>query len=388
MRIAIFTEYYFPFISGVVTHIKALKDELERKGNEVLIVTTDPEAKHHYMKDGVLYCPAKAVKRIYGYGVTYPISMHRLNMIRDFDPDVIHIHTEFSVGLFALWVARKLKKPVVYTLHTMYDDYTFYLFPEKFDRYAKMVTHTYLRNIAKRADEIIGPSLKVVEFLKRCGVDRHVHIIPNITDVTLFLPENVDMDRVGRIKEANGITPEVTTLCFVGRLGKEKSIDVLLDNVARCVADGMDLKLFVIGDGPEKEALEKQASELGLSDRVIFTGKVNHGEIATYYYASDLYATASVTEMNSISMLEAMASGLMVLQRLDIYNKYQITEGKNGWLFSDTRQFKRLLSDYSAKSRREKDRIRQRAVRFSRSYGPEEFVSKVLDVYRIALQKK
>ena len=196
MKIAIFTEYYFPFISGVVTHIKTLKDELEKKGNEVMIVTTDPKAKSHYLKDGVLYCPAKGVKKIYGYGVTYPISLHRLNILKDFDPDVIHIHTEFSIGLFGLWVAKKLKKPIVYTLHTMYDDYTFYLFPERFDKYAKMVTHTYIRQIAKRATQIIGPSLKVVEFLKRCGVERHINIIPNITDLTLFLPENQSVSHV------------------------------------------------------------------------------------------------------------------------------------------------------------------------------------------------
>ncbi|MEG2082494.1 MAG: glycosyltransferase, partial [Oscillospiraceae bacterium] len=134
MRVAIFTETYFPFISGVVTHIKTLKDELEAKGHQVLIVTTDPNARFHYLKNDVLYCPAKSVKKIYGYGVTTPISLKRLEYIKDFNPDIIHIHTEFSMGIFGMWVAKMLKKPIVYTLHTMYEDYTFYVIPKKLDK--------------------------------------------------------------------------------------------------------------------------------------------------------------------------------------------------------------------------------------------------------------
>ena len=98
MKVAIFTETYFPFISGVVTHIKTLKESLEHAGHEVLIVTTSPKAVCHYVKDGVLYCPAIPLKRIYGYGLSNPVNIQRLRIIQDFDPDIIHIHTEFSMG--------------------------------------------------------------------------------------------------------------------------------------------------------------------------------------------------------------------------------------------------------------------------------------------------
>ena len=113
MKVAIFTETYFPFISGVVTHIKTLKESLEHAGHEVLIVTTSPKAVCHYVKDGVLYCPAIPLKRIYGYGLSNPVNIQRLRIIQDFDPDIIHIHTEFSMGIFAQFAARKLKKPIV-----------------------------------------------------------------------------------------------------------------------------------------------------------------------------------------------------------------------------------------------------------------------------------
>ncbi|MFQ9681010.1 MAG: glycosyltransferase [Ruthenibacterium lactatiformans] len=178
MKVAIFTETYFPFISGVVTHIKTLKESLEHAGHEVLIVTTSPKAVCHYVKDGVLYCPAIPLKRIYGYGLSNPVNIQRLRIIQDFDPDIIHIHTEFSMGIFAQFAARKLKKPIVYTLHTMYDDYMFYVAPERFQNMVKPAAHVYFRKVANKATEIIGPSLKVVEFLRRCGVERHINIIP------------------------------------------------------------------------------------------------------------------------------------------------------------------------------------------------------------------
>lgn len=387
MRIAIFVEYYFPFISGVVTHIKTLKDELESQGHKVLIVTTDPASKFHYLKDGVLYCPAKSIKKIYGYGVTTPISLKRLEYIKEFNPDIIHIHTEFTIGIFGMWVAKKLNKPIVYTLHTMYDDYTFYLFPEKFDKFAKPATHTYFRNVAKHATEIIGPSLKVVEFLKRCGVNRHIHVIPNITDLTLFLPENIDYDKVAKVKEKYSIKENDTVLCFVGRLGKEKSIDALIEYFCESTKGDDSFKLIIIGDGPEADYLKELTAKLEITDKVFFAGKIDHNEIGCYYYAADLYATASLTEMNSISMLEAMASGLMVLQRFDVYNKDQIVEGENGYLFNDLSEFKQLLYKFSNMSPEQRAESRVKASAFSRRYGPKEFIEKVVNVYELAYYK-
>ena len=115
MKIAIFAEYYFPYISGVVTHIETLRQVLEAHGHEVLIVTLDPKCDKHYVKGGVLYCPAIPLKRIYGYGIANPLNLKRLHVLKEFGPDVLHIHTEFSMGLFGQFAARKLKKPVVYT---------------------------------------------------------------------------------------------------------------------------------------------------------------------------------------------------------------------------------------------------------------------------------
>lgn len=385
MKIAIFTEYYYPFISGVVTHIESLKDELEKKGHEVLIVTTDPHSKTHYIKDGVLYCPAKGVKKIYGYGVTIPYSHHRLKYLRDFNPDLIHIQTEFTVGIFGLWAAKKLNKPVVYTLHTLYDQYTFYVVPEMFNFIAKPIVHKYLGVIAKHADEITSPSPKGRVLLEKGGIHKPVTIIPNATDLHLFLPENVNRDKVRQIRRKYGFKDGDVVLCFCGRLGKEKSIDVLIEYFAKSSEKCDKYKLLIMGDGPENESLKQLARDTGFADRIFFTGKVDHEEISAYYYACDLYATASVTEANSISALEAGASGLLMLQKLDEGNKYQITQGENGYTFKDFEEFDLRLRDYTALSIDERKQVRDRVMASSRKYGPEEFVNNILKVYNRAI---
>lgn len=307
MRIAIFTETYFPFISGVVTHIKTLKEGLEAEGHKVLIVTLDPKARVHYVRNGVLYCPAVPLKKIYGYGVANPVNLRRLKILKEFNPDIIHLHTEFSMGMFALFAAKKLKKPVVYTLHTMYDDYIYYLFPEKMNKMAGMAkpaAHAYIRKVASKATQIIGPSVKVVDYLKRCGVEKYINIVPNTVDLSDFMPSNISKDSTDAAKKDLGINPGDVSLCFVGRLGKEKSIDVLIDYFTKGFKGQKEFRLFVIGDGPEKEALNAQIQELGMQDQIKLTGRIDHNILPGYYNACDLFSTASLTEMNSISLLE------------------------------------------------------------------------------------
>lgn len=385
MKIAIFTETYFPFISGVVTHIETLKKCLEREGHEVLIVTTNPKAICHYVKDGVLYCPAIPLRRIYGYGFSNPVNIQRLRIIRDFDPDVIHIHTEFSMGIFAQFAARKLKRPIVYTLHTMYDDYMFYVAPERFQNMVKPAAHVYFRKVANRATEIIGPSLKVVEFLRRCGVERHINIIPNIVDLSDFMPENVSPEAVARTRAAIGIREGDTAVCFVGRLGKEKSIDVLIDFFAAHFGGEKRFKLFIIGDGPERANLDEQIHRLGMETQVRMLGRIEHAELPPYYHACDLFATASLSEMNSISMLEAMASGLYVVQRLDIYNRNQIVPGENGNVFTNADEMAALLREEDALSPAGRAARRKTVSAYTQRYGEKDFIRAVLNVYDRAI---
>lgn len=333
MRIAIFCETYLPYINGVVTHIKSLKDGLEKEGHRVLIVTADPKAKHHTLKDGVLRCPAQTMKKLYGYGLSFPYSRMRMKYIEEFDPDVCHIHQEFGVGLFGAIVSKQLKKPLVYTLHTMYDDYLYYVAPRPFVPMVREFSHFYFRKLAQHATALTGPSDKVSEYLEKCGVYKKVHVIPNPVELTLFNPSNIKAEDVAAVRKSLGLTPDITVACFCGRLGKEKNIDLLLGYFAETIRPEDKIHLMILGDGPGREEFIEETKRLGIADMVTFVGKVEHDRLPPYYGASKFYVTASLSDTNSISMKEGMASGLPVLHLYDKLNENQVTDGVNGYFY-------------------------------------------------------
>ena len=388
MKIALFTETYLPDINGVSTHIKTLRSGLEQFGHEVLIVTADKHCKHHYVQDGVLHCPSVAVKRLYGFGVAAPYSRRRMKLIEAFAPDIIHIHHEFGIGLSGVIAAKRLSKPLVYTLHTMYDQYVFYIAPRPLVALATKASHQYERFIANKAHALTGPSQKCVEYFQRIGVDKPASVIPNSADLNLFGLGKVSEAAKSRAMERFRLPKDKTLAVFVGRLGKEKSIDVLLQYWAQTIKPGHHLHLVIIGGGPDKEDLERLSFELGIADQVTFTGVISNHELPACFAACDVYVTASLSEMNSISMLEAMASGLPVLQRYDELNKNQIDEGQNGWFFHSAEELAEHLLRIAAMPPEEKDAMKQMVYQSVIDRGPRNSTGYMLEIYARAIDEK
>ena len=343
MRIAIFTETYLPQINGVVTHIKILKEGLEALGHTVLIVTADSKAHTHYLKDNVLHCPAHNLKRIYNLDLASPVSRTRLKYLREFRPDIIHVHNEFSIGLSGMAIAKILKVPLVYTLHTMYDDYIYYIAPKPLIPLTKKLSHRYFRMFPQNAAVVTGPSKKCQEYTYEIGSDKKVEVIPNPVELDAFAPQTSTPQQRAQIREQYHIPQDATVACFVGRLGREKSVDVLLRFWAQEMKPQDNMRLLIIGDGPEKEPLEQLAQQLGITDTVVFTGKVLHPDLPPYVHTCDIYVTASLSDTNSISMLEGMAGGLPVLQLYDELNADQVTDGVNGYMFRDAAEMGQRL---------------------------------------------
>lgn len=388
MKIALLTETYFPYMNGVTTHVKTLKDGLESLGHEVLVVTCSPTAKKHYIENGVLYCPAKSIKSIYGFGVSYPYSKTRLKFLKDFNPDIIHVHTEFSMGLFGIWAAKKIKTTLVYTLHTAYDDYIYYVMPKVLARLVSgKILDKFLGIYAGRAKAIVGPSPKCFEYIKKTSHRKKVRILPNSVELSLFNDLNVtDKDKDSLKKELN-LPQNAFISCFVGRMGTEKSVDVTLDYLSKAVKDNDNIYFLAIGDGPELDKLKEQAQKLKIEDRVRFTGKVEHNELPKYYAISKLYLTSSLTEMNSISMLEAMAMGLPVLQRVDEINKDQIKEGKNGYFFNNEEEMYKTIKYLSRLSEEEYKKIRFNVEETVSQKDEKGIAEKELIVYKKAIER-
>lgn len=388
MKIALFTETYLPHVNGVVTHIKSLKEGLEALGHEVLVVTSDSDAKEHYIKDNVLYCPGIVAKRFYEYSLSLPYSRDRLKILKEFNPDIIHIHNEFGIGLFGIFASKILKVPLVYTLHTMYDDYLYYVFPKLLLRPAKRAAHLYFKSVANSSKAITGPSQKVSNFLKGIGVEKDVTVIPNSAEIDIFNPENFTSEQKDALKEKYNIPKDRMLVCFCGRLGKEKSVDVLLDFWKQTVTKEDKMHLLLIGDGPSFDELLAQARELDIMDMVTFTGKILHSEIPPYYAASDVYITASLSEMHSVSMLEGMASGLPVLSRLDPENADQIQEGINGFIYVTPQEMYEQLLKIRDMSSEEKSELKKTVRCTVEKSGSEDLANDLLCVYEQLVKKE
>ena len=386
MKIALFTETYYPFINGVISHVETLRNCLEKQGHTVLIVTAAPGTREQRLQNNVLYCPAHAMKKAYGYGLANPYNLKRLAIIRDFDPDVLHVHTEFGIGVFGRFCAKRLRKPMVYTLHTMYDEYVYYMFPGKTAPVAKIAMRRHINGMAKSAAQVVSPSNKVASYLSDSNASLKVSVIPNTVDLAKFYANNVNPAQVTAVKNKLGIAEDDISLCFVGRMGNEKSVDVLIEYFAKAATDS-HFKLFLIGDGPEREKLEHLIKQLGIQEQVKLLGRIEHEEMPVYYQAFDLYTTASLTEMNSISFLEASASGLYTLQRLDEANRDQISPGENGDVFSNPDDFAELLHEYAAQNTVQRLKTRTRVVNYAANYGTAEFSDRILQIYSSAISK-
>lgn len=384
MKIALYTETYPPFINGVATHASLLAEGLRRLGHEVLVVTADPAVPKHVVKNGVLRCPAAVSKKIYGYGLPNPYSRDRFRIVRDFDPDVIHVHTEFATGLSGLSAARRLHKPLVYTMHTMYDDYVYYIAPKPFIGVGTKILRAYIWRFARFASALTGPSFKVQEYMAELGVPTPVHVIHNCAELDAFKPENITAEAKHAFREKYGIADDAFVCVFVGRLGREKSADVLLDYWAKSIRPEDNCRLVIAGDGPAHAELVEQAKRLGLLDGpapVIFTGRVEHADMPPVLAACDLYVTASLSDTNSISMLEGMATGLPTLQRRDPLIAEQITEGVNGWIFDSAEDLGREVRNVQAMSPEERAALSASVMETARGRGCTRLAGDLLEVY-------
>ena len=386
MNIAMFIEVYHPFINGVVTHVSMLRDSLIRQGHKVLIVTADPDLKHHRIRDGILWCPAVSLKKIYGYGLAAPLSSHRMKLLRAFQPDIIHIHNEFGVSLFGVYAAHKLRLPLVYTLHTMYDEYFHYMVKGKMTPVAKQTFYKYIRFLANRADVIISPSKKAVKFFEECRVNKAVEIIPNTIDINTFNPQRFSDEETAAKRAEWNVAPTDLLGVFVGRLGQEKSVDYLIEQWNLFFQKEPRYKLLIVGEGPERKPLEKLAESYGLASRILFSGKIEHAEVPLYFASCDYFISASLTEMMSISMLEAQSMGLPAILRFDPQNEQQIREGINGHLFHDGEEMAQTVRRLGGLSRDEIHTLHE-GVRTSMLHaGSDENVSFILSLYERAAE--
>ena len=389
MRIALFTDAYPPLINGVSTATRSLYEALKKNGHQVYVVTTNVFSNQTEFKDDILRIPGITLKKLYSYRLAGFIHPKITKIIKKLRLDIIHVQTELGIGIYGKLLASKLKIPLVYTYHTMYVDYTYYVTKGVLDPAAKEIVRKWTKYVSNIVTEMTTPSVKTKNALREYGVDRYINVIPNGIDLESFEEKNVDKDFVEKFKKEHHLEDKYIMLSL-GRIAKEKSIDVLIDGFASYVSRTNDEKavLIVVGDGPDRENLEKQAIELGVSSRVIFTGNVPHEQVSSFYNMSNLYLSASISETQGLTFIEAIAAKTLVLCRYDENLEDVIEEGKTGFFFNDNDSFVKKLSYILSLSEEEQNQVIETAYQNNKKYSIDTFYERMIEVYHRAIRKK
>lgn len=390
MRIGIFTDSYTPFINGVTTSVLMLKKGLEKKGHTVYVVTVNSENMKYKLeeKGKVLRLPGIPIG-IYDYRLTgiYPIKA--INIIKKWNLDVIHCQTEFGVGTFARIIAKQLSIPLVHTYHTMYEDYIHYITKGYFNRTGKkIVEYLTLFYCDKTATELVVPTKKAYELFKeKYKVDRNVYIVPTGIEVEKFYLENNKGLNIVKKRESLGLKRDDFVILFVGRIGSEKNVELLLTSMRYIVNNCPKTKLLIVGDGPDLNKYKTFVKKQGLEENIIFTGKVPWESIAEYYLIADVFTTASKTETQGLTVIEAMAASLPVVCINDESFTNTVIDNLNGKIFKNKRGYKKAIIELYNDSK-ELKRLSKQARVSAEMHSSKYFVESILDVYKIAIKNK
>lgn len=389
MRIAIFTDTYPPFINGVSTSSYNLCQILKAHGHDVVVVTPLPKDGKLEYKDGIIHVPGFEIKQIYGYRITNIYNKEVIRILKDFKVELIHNQTDVGIGQFAKIAAKELKVPHVYTYHTAYEDYTYYLLHGLMDRIGKKVLRGYAKLVADNATEFITPSIKTKEYMRSIGSDIHINVVPTGIDFDLFSSDKVDYQKQKEFKLAHNIGENTKVFLLLGRVAQEKSMDLSIRGFAKFLNrhQGYDAKLIVVGDGPQRPELELLVHELGIDDKVDFIGKVPASEVPFYYHLADIYTSASITETQGLTFMEAMASGTIVLARFDANLADTIVDGVTGFFFTNEDNFVDKVDRILSLSDEGKQKIIAGAYKMVDQYSIERFYDNIIGVYNRAIKK-
>lgn len=380
MNIGLFTDTYYPEINGVANSVYVLKQSLEAKGHNVYVFTTTtkcaPEHEFNVFRVHSLPFVFMPDRRV---GLMYQPKY--ASMIRKLNLDVIHTHTEFSLRFFACIMAKELNIPLVHTYHTIYEDYTHYFAPFKsWDNKAKAFARNYTRRVCNDVAQVIVPTLKTKELLETYSVYKDINVIPTGINLDKFQPSLFTEDEVKQLRKDHNIPLNAKVLLYLGRVSQEKNIGEIISALPDLVQKHNDIRMVIIGTGPDMEHLEQLREELHLEESVIFLGEKPWDDIGRYYQLGDVFVSASQSETQGLTYIEAMASGLPVVAKKDPCLDEILTEGYNGYTFLEKEQLiegiENVLYSDSQVS------FRKNSLEVAGKYAVDTFGDRVESVYQ------
>ncbi|MCK8823808.1 glycosyltransferase [Fuchsiella alkaliacetigena] len=379
MHIAMFTNNYKPFVGGVPISIESFANEFRKLGHQVTIFAPEYKSDLQDEQDIIRIPSLKMIK----YGdACLPIPLSGLSNLKDelldLQVDLVHSHHPFFLGRVGQKLAHKLNLPMVYTYHTRYTEYCSHL-PAGIDKICATTLEKIVKVFCNDSDLIFTPTKGMTDHLIEMGINTKIEVIPT----------GIDFNKYSKLEEENLELPlqfaeqVENILLFVGRLGSEKNIDFLISSLEQTLSSRPRTKLLIVGDGPERESLVELTVELGIEDKVIFMGNLEHEQLIKLYKLADLFVFSSLVETQGIVILEAFAGQTPVVALEGTGVRDIITSGEDGFLLTPgdssvfREQVERLLVNDELRAR-----MGQNALQKAKEYNISNLAEKVLASYR------
>lgn len=305
MRIGMMTDTYKPYISGITNYIDLNKRVLENAGHEVYVFTFG-DLEFQDDEPRVVRSPGLALADT-GFYLSLRYKTKHKKLLQTMD--VVHVHHPFLSGRLALNYCRRVQIPIVFTNHTRYDLYTQARLPLIPEEVSHSLLQAYMPDFCDAVDLVISPSRGMEKILRQYGVESHIEVVPNGVELNRFHNTRTHS------RSDFGFSEDAILLVFSGRIAPEKNLEFLLRSFGGVSQIFPNVYLMIIGGGQKDhvENVKSLAKELGLSDRVRFTGMIPYDDLPSYLAMCDAFVTASVTEVHPLSVIEAMATGLPIL---------------------------------------------------------------------------
>ena len=378
MKVLITTDLYTTGTNGVVTSVRNLMEELTGKGHEVRVLTFSEKLRSR--KEGQVYYMKSVPLDIVYPDIRMPVSYYRHRYIKElvaWKPDVIHSQCECFSYQYAGYISRKTGAPIVHTYHTLYEQYVTYVFPSQ--RLGAYFVGKLSKLRLRKAEAIVAPTQKVETVLKNYGIRNPIHVIPSGIALQQHQHRITPEERQQKRGEL-GIPDDHLVLLNLGRLGTEKNLPELVELFALARAQNSKLKLMMVGDGPARKELEETAARLGVAEHVIFTGMVAPEEVHRYYQLGDVFVSASTSETQGLTYIEAAANGLPLPCRRDPCLDGVLVEGRNGYEYEAQGDFCEII-DTIMHNPAWRQEAGNQSAQIAATFDKSQFAQRIEDVY-------
>jgi len=389
VKIALFTDAFTPEANGVAVSVNTLREGLLGRGHDVMVFTVSyPDA---VPEPGVVRLPSVTFAPVPERRMARPIDPALYSLVRDAHFDVIHTHTEFIMGRFGYRAAVRLKIPRVHTYHTMYEDLTSYVAPSaRLTGPAGRLAMYVSRRVCNHADSVIAPTRKTRDRLLGYGVDTTIAVAPTGIDLDRFA--RADEHRLPGLRESLGIAPDARVVLSLGRVGFEKNITQLVDEVTAYLSpsdpDAAERRrgvvFLIVGDGRAMDSVKRQVARSGMADRVFFTGEVPWSEVPQYYHLSDVLVSMSEAEAQGLTFVEALAAGVPLVAKDNACFEGIVQDGRSASLFRRVAEFPDRLDEILFTQARDRYIAGGHAV--ANALSVERFAERVEGIYQETIE--